>query len=199
MPITPKQHQLLNYLNHRQEGGEAAPTLSQICRDLGLKSRGSLLKHVNALITEGEVKPMDRHFPGVRLVQTPLTNELMLPLLGKIAAGNPIEAIEDSQQIGVPAWLNPDGESYVLQVKGESMVDMGIMDGDYVIIRVSDVAANGDVVVALVNGEVTLKRIEQHPDMVILHPENRTMEPLRYHPQEVEIQGVLMGQMRSYQ
>lgn len=110
--------------------------------------------------------------------------------LGTIAAGLPIEALAQPETIEVPDFLRGDRLCYVLQVQGESMIEAGIVDGDYVIIEQRDHARDGEIVVALVHGEeATLKRIEQQPGTVILHPTNAAMAPMSYPPDEVIIQG----------
>lgn len=200
-PITRKQREIYEYLyEHQDEFRDNPPSLDQLCHHLGLKSRGSLHKHIHALIDVDLVEPLEGLHRGIRL--TPREDEHgenELPLVGRIAAGVPIEAIEDVERIEVPEQLRTGNECFVLQVKGESMIEAGILEGDHVIIEKRSNARNGDVVVALIDGEeATLKTIEQHPKQVILYPANSTMEPFTYHPEQVEIQGVLVGQMRSY-
>jgi repressor LexA len=122
-----------------------------------------------------------------------------VPFQGYIAAGRPIEALPQPELMEVPDFLRSDSPCYVLQVRGDSMIEEGIFDGDYVIIEQRDHARNGEIVVALINGEeATLKRIEQRPGQVILHPANAAMQPMNYAPDEVVVQGVLIGQMRKY-
>jgi repressor LexA len=165
---------------------------------LGVRSRGSLHKHIRALIEAGLVEPSAGRHRGIRLVPE-AARANSLPLLGKIAAGRPIEAIPQPEQIEVPAQLRTDKPCYVLQVQGDSMCEAGILDGDYVVIEQRDHARNGEIVVALIRGEeVTLKRILQQPGRVILYPENSAMQAMEYRPEEVQIQGVLVGQMRAY-
>jgi repressor LexA len=165
---------------------------------LGLSSRGSLHKHVQALIAAGFVEPLDGRHRGIRLVaQEPSTDAL--PFLGRIAAGRPIEALPQGETIQVPPQLRTAGPCYVLQVRGDSMCEAGILDGDYVVIEHRTTARNGDIVVALIRGEeVTLKRIVQEPGRVTLVPENTALAPVAYAPADIEIQGVVVGQMRAY-
>ena len=121
-------------------------------------------------------------------------------MLGAIAAGAPIEAIENPEPVEVPDRLRTSGECYVLEVKGDSMIEAGILDGDWVVIEKRSHARDGEIVVALTDGEnATLKRIRQLPDRVLLIPENSAMEPIEVAPDQVQIQGVLVGQMRAYQ
>jgi repressor LexA len=150
------------------------------------------------------VEPLHGQHRGVRLVAQPArepepARENLLPLLGTIAAGRPIEAIAEPEQIAVPSHLRTDRPCYVLQIAGDSLCEAGILDGDYVVIEQRDHARNGEIVVALIRGEeVTLKRILQEPGRVLLYPENSAMQAMEYHPDEVQIQGVLVGQMRRY-
>ena len=141
---------------------------------------------------------MDGQHRGIRLVEQPPPDE-GLPLLGTIAAGRPIEAIPRPESIQVPPQLRTDRPCYVLRVRGDSMCEAGILDGDYVVIEQRETARDGEIVVALVQGEeVSLKRILQRPGRTLLYPENSAMEALELDPDAVQIQGVLVGQMRSY-
>lgn len=198
MSPTPQQQRVLALIEQRQADGEPAPTLDELCAALGLRSRGSLHKHIQALVAAGHLEPARGRHRGIQLAsQAP--DDGLLPMLGRIAAGRPIEAVPDPEQVEVPARLRRDGPCYVLRVVGDSMCEAGILDGDEVVIEQRDEARNGDIVVALIRGEeATLKRIEQRPGEVLLLPANPEMEPQRYHPDEVQIQGVLVGQMRAY-
>ena len=198
MPLTRRQQDILALLRQRAAAQDRPPTLEELCALLGVRSRGSLHKHIRALIEAGLVEPSAGRHRGIRLVPEAAC-ENSLPLLGKIAAGRPIEAIPQPEQIEVPARLRTDKPCYVLQVQGDSMCEAGILDGDYVVIEQRDHARNGEIVVALIHGEeATLKRILQQPGRVILYPENSAMPAMEYRPEEVQIQGVLVGQMRAY-
>ncbi len=201
--LTRKQREVYQYLvDHQETFRDAPPTLDQLCHHLGLKSRGSLHKHIHALIDVGLLEPIEGLHRGIRLKQESAAEEEhvdTLPFVGKIAAGLPIEAIEDSERIEVPAQLRTTNTCYVLQVEGDSMIEEGILDGDHVVIEQRNSARNGQIVVALIEGEeATLKTLEQRPGEVVLHPANATMEPFHYNPDQVQIQGVLVGQMRRY-
>jgi repressor LexA len=198
MPLTRRQQQIYAYLRDHAGDFSHPPTLDELCQALGLASRGSLHKHIQALIRARLVAPMDGQQRGIRLVQE-ASAEPGLPFLGTIAAGRPIEAVPQPETMAVPESLLGGKPSYVLQVRGDSMVELGILDGDYVIIEQCDNAPNGAIVVALVNNEeVTLKTLEQQPGKVILHPANAAMRPMSYAPEQVQIQGVLIGQFRRY-
>ncbi len=198
--LTRRQQAVYDYLRQHQYTSTQPPTLDELCHALGLSSRGSMHKHVQALVEAGLVEPMDGKQRGVRL-QEPVREQMehQLPLLGYIAAGRPIEAIENPEQVQVPPNLRTDRPCYVLQVKGDSMIEDGILNDDWVVIEKRDYARNGEIVVALIDGEeATLKRINQRPGEVMLLPANSAMEPMVYAPERVQIQGVLVGQMRSY-
>ena len=198
MRLTRRQHEILDVLRDQAEQFRYPPTLDQLCALLGLRSRGSLHKHVQALVAAGFIEPMDGQHRGIRLVEQAPSDE-GLPLLGTIAAGRPIEAVPQPESIQVPPQLRTDRPCYVLRVRGDSMCEAGILDGDYVVIEQRETARDGEIVVALVQGEeVTLKRILQRPGRTLLYPENSAMEALELDPDAVQIQGVLVGQMRSY-
>jgi repressor LexA len=200
--LTRRQAEIYDYLVEELDKFPHPPSLDELCQALGLKSRGSLHKQLHALIDAGLVEPMNNLRRGIRLMETAsgtMPDEDELPLFGAIAAGQPIEAIANPETISVPPALRSSNPCYVLTVKGDSMINEGILDGDWVIIEQTDHARNGDIVVALVDGgEATLKRIEQQPGRVILHPANSEMEPMNFLPEQVQIQGILVGQMRSY-
>ena len=197
--LTRRQQAILDHLRANRERQTHPPTLDELCRALGLRSRGSMHKHVQALVDAGYVEPLSGKQRGVRLRESGEDGLDTLPLLGRIAAGRPIEAIPDPQPVEVPAPLRGRGRCYVLEVSGDSMIDEGILDGDWVVVEQRDHARDGEIVVALVDGdEATLKRIEQTPDACILHPANPALSPMRYAPDQVQIQGVIVGQMRAY-
>jgi repressor LexA len=202
--LTRRQREIFNYLRDNHEDFACPPSLDELCTRLGMASRGSLYKHIMALIKAGLVEPFTGNKQaGVRLTahaqEEDESPEKGLPFMGAIAAGKPIEALANITYMTVPDALKTDKPCYVLQVKGDSMIDAGIYDGDWVVIEQRQRANNGEIVVALIEGsEATLKYIEQSAEQVLLLPANTTMTALSYHPEQVEIQGVLVGQMRSY-
>ena len=198
--LTRRQRAVLDYLRENEDRFVDAPTLDELCDAMGLSSRGSMHKHVMALIDTGFVEPMDRKQRGVRLRESAEeVGERDLPLLGAIAAGRPIEAIAGPDVIDVPASLRSAKPCYVLKVRGDSMIEDGILDGDYVVIEQRGNANNGDIVVALIDEEeATLKRILQRPGEIVLCPANSEMEAMHFTPDRVRIQGVVVGQMRQY-
>ena len=198
MKLTRRQQEIYNTLRDNLDSFDHPPTYDELCQLLGLSSRGSLHKQIQALIQAGLVEPMEGLQRGIRLAAEN-TAEQGIPLLGRIAAGKPIEAIADAQAMKVPDELLGTGPCYVLQVTGDSMIEEGIFDGDYVVIEHQTTADNGEIVVALVNNEeATLKKIEQKPREVILYPANADMAAMVYSPEEIQIQGVLRGLLRSY-
>ena len=202
--LTRRQREIFNYLRDNNDSFTCPPSLDELCVRLGMASRGSLYKHIMALINAGLVEPFTGNKKaGVRLTapaqQDEESPEQGLPFIGAIAAGKPIEALSNVAYMNVPDALKTDKPCYVLQVKGDSMIDAGIFDGDWVVIEQRDYAKNGEIVVALNEGsDATLKYLEQSAEQVLLLPANATMTALSYRPEQVEIQGVLVGQMRSY-
>lgn len=205
--LTRKQQEIFDFLLGQQDCFEHPPTLDELCAAIGLKSRGSLHKHIQGLIEAGLVESPNRKQRGIRLTASaleqkkPSASEQLnaLPLVGAIAAGKPIEAIENINYMQVPDQLKSEKPCYILKVKGESMIEEGIFDGDWVVIEQRSHAQNGEIVVALIDkAEATLKIIEQYPHETVLIPAHPEMKPMRYKPNQVEIQGVLIGQMRSY-
>ncbi|MCB1724017.1 MAG: transcriptional repressor LexA [Gammaproteobacteria bacterium] len=200
--LTRRQQEIFDYLREHLDDFPHPPTLDELCDALGLSSRGSLHKQIQALIEAGLVEPMNNLRRGIRLVEEDditVAEDEGLPLYGYIAAGRPIEAIRNPETIAVPPQLRTPNPCYVLEVRGDSMIDEGILDGDWVVIEHRAQARNGEIVVALVDGEeVTLKRLEQRAGEVILHPANERLQPMHFRPDQVQIQGVLVGQMRRY-
>jgi repressor LexA len=200
--LTRRQQEIYEYLREHLDDFPHPPTLDELCEALGLSSRGSLHKQVQALIEAGLVEPMNNLRRGIRLIEDEpdtVAEGDGLPLYGYIAAGQPIEAISNPETIEVPPQLRTANRCYVLEVRGDSMIDEGILDGDWVVIEHREQARNGEIIVALVDGEeATLKRLEQKAGEVVLHPANERLEPMHLSPDRIRIQGVLVGQMRRY-
>ncbi len=197
--ITRRQQEIYDFLVDHINDFTHPPTLDELCIALGLSSKGSLHKQIQALIEAGLVEPMNNLRRGIRLTENPDLDDNILPMFGYIAAGQPIEAIDHQETIQVPESLRTNKPCYVLQIKGDSMIDEGIFDGDYIVVEERSQARNGEIVVALIDkSEATLKRIEQKPGKVTLHPANADYKPMQYTPDQVDIQGVLVGQMRRY-
>lgn len=203
--LTRKQQDIFEYLINNYANFSYPPTLDEVCVELGLNSRGSLHKHIKALIEAGLIEALDRKQTGIRLTEKAKQymqsddESMGTPFVGFIAAGKPIEAIEQVSYINIPDQIKTEKSCYILQIKGESMIEEGIFDGDWVIIEQRSSARNGEIVVALIDkSEATLKFIEQYPHETLLIPANSNMSAMKYKPEQVEIQGVLVGQMRSY-
>ena len=175
-----------------------APTLLEIGKSLNIKSKGTVHRYVESLIDKGHLHRTGRSWRGLRLTGEQNRRLVILPFAGRIAAGRPIEAIPEQLEINFSEMLLGPGR-YVLEVKGDSMIEAGIFDGDLVVIRQTETADNGDIVVALIdNGEATLKKLRKHGDRVELIPANQSMAPMIYPANRVHIQGVVVGQVRSY-
>ena len=175
-----------------------APTLVEIGDSVDVKSKGTVHRYVHSLIEKGHLHRTGRSWRGLRLTGEQSRRLLVLPFMGRIAAGQPIEAIPEQLEINFSEMLMGEGR-YVLEVKGDSMIEAGIFNGDFVIIQECSTANNGDIVVALIdNGEVTLKKLRKHGDRVELIPENQSMVPMIYPAERVHIQGIVVSQIRNY-
>lgn len=198
MKLTRRQQEIYAYLQSNVGEFPYPPTYDELCQALELSSRGALHKQIQALVEAGLIESSDGR-QGIRLVEQERKNQ-GLPHLGAIAAGRPIEAITQPEFLPVPEFLIGQRPCYVLTVRGDSMSEAGIMDGDLVVIEERPTARNGEIVVALIsNKEATLKRLQNNQDgTVTLLPANRTMVPMTYVADEVQIQGVLISLLRRY-
>lgn len=180
-----------------------SPTLREIGDGVAIKSKGTVHRYVNALKTKGALQHNERQWRGLSLSENEMdAPQATLPFMGRIAAGQPIEAIADITEININDMLIGAGAGrYMLQVKGDSMIDLGILDGDMVVIERRDYAKNGQIVVALIDEQdATLKRFHLGDDgIIILIPANAALTAQQYSADRVRIQGVLVGQMRTYQ
>jgi repressor LexA len=189
--LTKKQRAVYEIINYYIRSYERPPTVREIGKELGLAA-ATVQEHINALrekgyIEKGDMSPMNL-----------FTAAVQLPLAGLITAGVPIEAIEEKDMMAVPASLVMDGaNSYVLKVKGQSMIEDGILDGDYVIVERNPSPRNGDVVVALLdNAFATLKRFYREPNRIRLQPANSSMDPI--YVRDVSIQGIVRAVIRQF-
>jgi repressor LexA len=199
--LTVKQRDVLDFIRRRIAADGVAPTLQEIADAFGFSSTASAQKHVGLLERKGFLRREKHQKRGLVLANEgrPEPVEAGLPLLGVVAAGSPIESIPDDERISVPPDMAGPGASYALRVRGDSMVEEGIHDGDVVIVRSTDSAAETDMVVALVGGEVTLKRLYRERDgRVRLQPSNATLPPLIVPAEQVRVQGVVVGLLRRY-
>ena len=203
--ITERQRDILNFIRSYQQECGVAPTHREICEKFGFSSYGTVYKHLSLLQSKGLIRRDWNQKRGVEVVeQAPPARPpvpdlaLELPFLGYIAAGLPLDVVASDDRITVPAELTGRGENYVLKVRGDSMIEDGIHDGDFVIIARRDHAENGEMVVAMVAGEVTLKRFYAEGKRVRLQPANSTMAPIYALRDDVVIQGLVVGLMRRF-
>jgi len=200
LPLTKRQREILDYLNDFIQQHGYAPSLEEIGRRFGLSSLATVHKHLTNLQEKGFIRRAWNRSRSVELVPTRAGGRAVeLPLLGYVAAGAPIEAITGAETIAVPEDLVGKRDTYVLRVKGDSMIDEQIRDGDYVVVEDRKTAVNGEMVIALVGGaEVTLKKFYRDNGRVRLQPANPAMQPLLIPADQVQIQGVVVGVMRKY-
>ncbi|MCL4811379.1 MAG: transcriptional repressor LexA [Vicinamibacteraceae bacterium] len=199
-PLTKRQREILDYLNDFIQQHGYAPSLEEIGRRFQLSSLATVHKHLTNLQEKGFIRRAWNRSRSVELVPTRTSGRSVeLPLLGYVAAGQPIEAVAGTESIAVPDDLVGKRDTYVLRVRGESMIDEQIRDGDFVIIEDRKSADNGEMVIALLNGQdVTLKKFYRENGHVRLQPANPTMKPLVVPADDVIIQGVVIGVMRKY-
>ena len=200
MYLTRRQKEILDFLDRHISRKGYAPTIEEIGEQFGLSSLATVHKHLTNLQKKGVVKRDWNRSRGLELVPTQVAVKAVeLPQLGRVAAGSPIEAITASETIFVPEDMVGRRDTYVLQVKGDSMIDEQIRDGDYVIVEDRRTATSGEVVIALLNGsEVTLKKFYLEGSHVRLQPANPAMQPIIVQADQVQLQGVVIGVMRRY-
>ncbi len=200
LPLTKRQREILDFLNEFIQQHGYAPSLEEIGRRFSLSSLATVHKHLTNLQDKGFIKRAWNRSRSVELVPARVgVRAVELPLLGFVAAGAPIEAVASSESISVPEDLIGKRDTYVLRVRGDSMIDEQIRDGDYVIVEDRKTADNGEMVIALLSGsDVTLKKFYRENGQVRLQPANPTMLPLVVPADNVRIQGVVVGIMRKY-
>src|SRR5690349_15410149 len=202
--VTERQRDILSFIKEHQKANGVAPTHREICDHFGFSSYGTVYKHLSLLEKKGLIRRDWNQKRGVELVEQkeeqrePAAGVRELPLFGYIAAGRPLDVDVSDETISVPEHLTTRGENYVLKVRGDSMVEDGILDGFLVIISRRELADNGQMVVANVNGEVTLKRLYREGERVRLQPANSMMNPIYAAARDVAVQGVVVGLMRRF-
>jgi repressor LexA len=214
--LTSKQHELLNFIHDRLSKTGVSPSFDEMREALDLKSKSGVHRLISALEERQFIRRLPNRARALEVVRMPevavsapaaarpvlqaaANDTIEIPMHGRIAAGTPIEALQGTEGFAVPAALLGPGEHYALEVSGDSMVEEGILDGDYALIRKVDSARDGEIVVALIdNEEATLKTYRREGQMVRLDPANRTYEPQRYDEGRVTIQGRLAGLIRRY-
>jgi repressor LexA len=225
--LTAKQHELLIFINQRLDESGISPSFEEMKEALDLKSKSGVHRLIGALEERGFIRRLANRARALEVMKMPeggnmggnnvarfapvkeskaqiqipvAANDVMeIPFHGKIAAGVPIEALEGQNSLSVPMALLGAGEHYALEVSGDSMIEAGILDGDYALIRKANTARDGEIVVALVRGEeATLKYLRREGQKIRLDPANGSYEPQYYAPHEVEVQGKLAGLLRRY-
>jgi repressor LexA len=226
--LTRKQHELLRFIQVRLEDTGISPSFEEMKEALDLKSKSGVHRLISALEERGFIRRLPNRAralevlkqpeniearpslsrpaansndaPKPRTIVPPAANDVIeIPLHGRIAAGVPIEALEGQTMLPVPAALLGSGEHYALEVSGDSMIEAGILDGDFALVKRTNTARDGEIVVALVRGEeATLKYLRREDGMVRLDPANAAYDPQIYRSSEVEVQGRLAGLLRRY-
>ena len=208
--LTFQQEKLLKFIIDYQKQNNVTPSFDEMKDGLDLKSKSGIHRIVSALEERGYIKKLNNRARAIEIIKNinlidteNVKNKnsiISIPILGKIAAGLPIEAISDNTNyIELPETLLKKGEYFILNVEGDSMIEAGIFDGDQVVIRKANDANNGEIVVALIdNNEATLKRIFKRGQQVALQPENSNYKTVIYGPDRIQIQGVLKHLIRSY-
>jgi repressor LexA len=200
LPLTKRQREILDYLNDFIQQHGYAPSLEEIGRRFNLSSLATVHKHLTNLEDKGFIKRAWNRSRSVELIPARVASRAIeLPMLGFVAAGSPIEAVVGNETLAVPEDLIGKRESYVLKVRGDSMIDEQIRDGDYVIVEDRRTADNGEMVIALLKGsDVTLKKLYREQGRIRLQPANPAMQPIFAEPDEVQVQGVVVGVLRRY-
>jgi repressor LexA len=226
--LTPKQQELLSFIQIRLEEGGVSPSFEEMKEALDLRSKSGIHRLINALEERGFIRRLPNRARALEVLKLPdamhraprpvvpakapvttapalskppiVANDILeIPLHGRIAAGVPIEALEGQNMLSVPAALLGTGDHYALEVAGDSMVEAGILDGDFALIQRTEVAREGQIVVALIDeNEATLKYFRREGPKVRLDPANSAYEPQIYDPRQVRIQGKLAGLLRRY-
>jgi len=225
--LTRKQQELLAFIDQRLQADGVSPSFEEMKDALQLRSKSGVHRLINALEERRFIRRLPNRARALEVLQMPdamrptrpaltlvppspaprppvqamiaANDTIVVPLHGRIAAGLPVEALESDQSLSVPAALLGPGDHYALEVSGDSMIDAGIFDGDYALIRRCEDARDGDIVVALIDdAEATLKYLRREKGIIRLDPANAAYEPQRYPPERVRVQGKLAGLLRRY-
>ncbi len=202
MPLTKRQREILNYLTAYTEQNGFAPSFEEIAESFQYNSLATVHEHLSNLERKGYIKRSYNESRAIEILPSEATPRAVeLPLLGSVAAGAPIEMLEDNETMSVPeSFLGRSGSNYVLRVRGNSMVDEQIRDGDFVVVNERQRADNGEMVIALVNGtSATVKKYYRERDgRIRLQPANESMQPIYVHEDDITIQGIVVGVLRRY-
>ena len=197
--LTRRQKQVLDFIRSHTRTRGYAPTLAEIRRHLGLGSVATVHKHLRLLQEKGAVRRLPHRSRALEVCEVaPAARAARVRLLGTVAAGTPIEPLEIDEVVTVPEEMLGRGETFALRVRGDSMIDDGIHDGDVVLVERRSTAPDGATVVATVRGEATVKRLQRRRGRVRLLPANSRMKPIVARPDEVEIRGVVVALLRRY-
>ena len=215
--LTVKQHELLSFIHDRLAATGVSPSFDEMREALELKSKSGVHRLISALEERQFIRRLPNRARALEVVKMPevsnvakldaprpiiaaaANDTIEIPMHGRIAAGTPIEALQGTEGFAVPAALLGPGEHYALEVSGDSMIEEGILDGDFALIRKVDTARDGEIVVALIDeAEATLKTFRRDGQMILLDPANRHYAAQRYHPEQITIQGRLAGLIRRY-
>lgn len=225
--LTAKQHELLQFIQQRLEESGISPSFEEMKEALDLKSKSGVHRLISALEERGFIRRLANRARALEVIKmpedatpapratraasdvvsqmapaqapAPANDVIEIPLHGRIAAGAPIEALEGQTSLPVPAALLGPGDHYALEVSGDSMIEAGIFDGDFALVKRTETARDGEIVVALVRGEeATLKYLHKDGGLVRLDPANASHDPQVYGPDEVQVQGKLAGLLRRY-
>jgi repressor LexA len=197
--LTSRQRQIYEFIREKIQMRGYGPTVREIGTQFSIKSPNGVMCHLNALVKKGLILRTEKSARAIQLVDhRPGRGGVELPLVGNVAAGNPIEAIQDTEERLNFADLFAGPDHYVLKVKGQSMIEDHIADGDFVVIKPQTTAHNGERVVAMIDNEVTLKRFQHERGHVVLYPANSSMAPIVVKPNsDTKILGVLVGVLRK--
>lgn len=202
MPLTKRQKEILDYIEGFINDRGYAPSFEEIAESFGYSSLATVHEHLSNLERKGYIRKSYNESRSIEMVgRETATPVVELPLLGSVAAGLPIEAIEDNETLAVPPdMVSRRRDNYVLRVEGSSMIEEQIRDGDYIVVQAQDRAEDGQMVVALVGGDAaTVKKLYREPDgRVRLQPANPTMDPIFVEAQDLRIQGIVVGVIRKY-
>ena len=197
--LTARQQEVLDLIKKAINETGFPPTRAEIAKELGFKSANAAEEHLKALARKGAIEMMAGASRGIRIIEDEV--EEGLPIVGRVAAGEPILAQEHIENhLQIPAEFFKPSANYLLEVHGDSMIEIGIFDGDLIAVHKTNVARNGEIIVARVNDEVTVKRYEKKNSQVILYPENEEYSPIEVDlaEQDFEIEGLYVGNIRRH-
>ncbi len=196
--LTRKQKKILDFIEDFTERNGYGPTLQEIADYMGLSAVSGIHKYLKILESKGFIKRDVKKARAIEVIKE-ASSFPEIPIMGYITAGEPVEEFEVKEYMQVPPEFISGGEYFILKVKGSSMIDAYIVEGDFVVVRKQESAENGQMVVALIdNRETTLKKFYRKNGKIILKPENSAMEPMVFEPERVKIQGVVVGVLRKY-